>query len=78
MDATILLAARPETQLARLRRRDGLNERDALARMAAQMPLSEKRARATWVIENDDSLDDVRERLVVAWDELTGEILGPS
>jgi thioester reductase-like protein len=33
--------------------RDGASEVDARARIAAQAPLAEKRAAATWVIEND-------------------------
>lgn len=51
--ALVVVAARPEVQLARLMARDGLTEEEARARIAAQASLDEKRAAATWVIEND-------------------------
>jgi dephospho-CoA kinase len=49
----IVVSASPEHQLRRLMQRDGLTENDARARMAAQAPLAEKLAAATWVINND-------------------------
>jgi len=49
----VVVAAAPEVQLARLATRDGLPEDEARARIAAQAPLADKRAAATWVIEND-------------------------
>ncbi|HWU86988.1 MAG TPA: dephospho-CoA kinase, partial [Kofleriaceae bacterium] len=51
--ALVVVAAAPEVQLARLMSRDGMSEEEARARIAAQAPLAEKRAAATWVIEND-------------------------
>ena len=73
MDATLLVAAPEETQVARMRARDGLDEAAARARMAAQMPLADKRRRATAVVENDGSLPELATRLAVAWQALTGE-----
>jgi len=52
----IVVAASPEVQLARLVERDGLTPEEAQARIAAQAPLSEKLAAATWVIQNDGDL----------------------
>lgn len=51
--ALVVVAASPEVQRARLIARDGITADEADARIAAQAPLAEKRAAATWVIEND-------------------------
>ncbi|HEY0190821.1 MAG TPA: dephospho-CoA kinase, partial [Kofleriaceae bacterium] len=48
----IVVAAPAEVQHARLVARDGLSADDAHARIAAQLPLADKLAVATWVIEN--------------------------
>ena len=47
----IVVWSTPEQQLERATTRGG-EASDMAARIAAQMPLSEKRARATWVIDN--------------------------
>lgn len=53
-DAVILVDAPLETRVARVMRRDPNMTREAvLARDAAQMPSSEKRARADFIVEND-------------------------
>ncbi|HUJ61783.1 MAG TPA: dephospho-CoA kinase, partial [Kofleriaceae bacterium] len=52
----IVVAAPEEVQLARLVARDQLTPEDARARIAAQAPLADKLAAATWVIENTGDL----------------------
>ncbi len=53
-DAVILVDAPLETRIARVMQRDPCMTREAvLARDAAQMPASEKRARADFILEND-------------------------
>jgi dephospho-CoA kinase len=63
LDATlrpvVLVAASEPTQLARIMARDGLSEAEARARIDAQLPLSEKRARADHVLENDGSVAEL-------------------
>jgi len=49
----VVVAVSPEVQLARLLGREAITEAEARSRIAAQAPLAEKRAAATWVIEND-------------------------
>jgi len=49
----IVVAASPEVQQARVMARDGLTAEEARARIAAQAPLADKLAAATWVIQND-------------------------
>ncbi|HET9553129.1 MAG TPA: dephospho-CoA kinase [Anaeromyxobacteraceae bacterium] len=58
LDAAVALVvvvwAPPEAQLARLAARDGLSRAEAEARLAAQLPVAEKAARADVVIDNAD------------------------
>ncbi|MBA3397748.1 MAG: dephospho-CoA kinase [Deltaproteobacteria bacterium] len=49
----LVVAATPEVQHQRLVARDGLTTDEATARIAAQAPLADKLAAATWVIHND-------------------------
>lgn len=51
------------TQLARLMERDGLSQAAARARVAAQMPLNEKAARADIVIDNNGDYDHLRQQV---------------
>jgi dephospho-CoA kinase len=53
---------------ARLAARDGLSEAQIDARISAQMPLAEKVRRADFVIENDSTLDRLRERTDAVFD----------
>jgi dephospho-CoA kinase len=52
-DTVIVCACAPAEQLRRLVGRDGLSEADARARLAAQLPIHEKAARADYVIWTD-------------------------
>lgn len=73
MDATLLVATPEPIQLARLMARDHIDEEAARARIAAQLPLVDKRRRATAVIENDGTLEELAARLRAAWRSLTGD-----
>lgn len=57
MDAVVVVAANPATQMARVASRDGLGAAAAQARIDAQLPLKDKLAVADYVIENDGSLE---------------------
>lgn len=63
MNGLVVVAVSPDVQLARVMSRDGLDEAGARARLAAQMPLEEKLAAATWTIWNDADLDTLRARV---------------
>jgi dephospho-CoA kinase len=52
VDKSVVVYCRPNQQLMRIRRRDRLSRREAVARMKAQMPLAKKRERADFVISN--------------------------
>lgn len=58
----VLVAAPEEEQVRRTMARDGLTEAEARARLAAQMPLSAKRAVADHVIDNDGDLAQLERR----------------
>lgn len=57
-DAVIVTACDTNTQLTRIMARDGISEAEARARIAAQLPMSEKIRRADYVINTDGSFDE--------------------
>ena len=52
-----------ETQLERIMRRDFLNRKDAEKRLAAQMPMDEKRGYGRVVIDNSGDLEGLQRRV---------------
>lgn len=54
----VVAACRPETQLSRLMMRDHLSEQEARQRVAAQLPLADKVARADFVVETDGTHEE--------------------
>lgn len=73
MAATLLVAVPEEVQIRRLKERDGLDEEAALARIRAQMPLAEKKALATFVIDNSGPLEETARQLSDVWERITHE-----
>ncbi len=53
------VASTRETQLKRMTARRGYSREEALARLAAQLPVEDKAARADFVIRNDGSVEDL-------------------
>lgn len=72
----------PELQVARLRQRNGLSEDQARARVAAQASREERLAKATLVIGNGGTPQQLREGATAAWrvllDRLRTAGQGPS
>jgi len=61
----------PETlQLKRLMNRDGIDEQSAMARIRSQMPIEEKRKRATVVIDNSGTILESRRRALAVFNRL--------
>jgi dephospho-CoA kinase len=56
-EGVLLIYAPQDVQIQRLRARNGLDETAARQRLAAQLPIDEKRDRATWIIDNSDGLE---------------------
>lgn len=64
----VWVVAAPEDQVvARVVKRDGLTEGQVRQRIAAQMPNTERRARAKLIISNDSDLATLGQRVTAAW-----------
>jgi len=59
-DATVLVVAPREHRIARVVARSGLSHDEVVRRMAAQIRPEEARKRATFVIENEATLERLR------------------
>jgi len=71
VEEVIVVWAPAETQVARVAARDGASEEHARERMAAQLPIDEKRALADHVIENDGELEATRQQVVALYARLS-------
>lgn len=69
-DIVIVAACTPAQQLERLMSRNGLPEAAARARIAAQMPLADKVARADYVIDTSGTLDDTDTNTLRVWNAI--------
>ena len=70
-DRVVVVDAAPDTQLARLRSRDGLSEEAARARLAAQASPEDRRAAADVVLSNQGSVPDLQRQIRRLWAELS-------
>jgi dephospho-CoA kinase len=68
--STVLVYARPATQLARLLEKRGVSPDRANRMLASQMSIDEKRPLADIVIENEASLADTRRQVEEVWTSL--------
>jgi dephospho-CoA kinase len=62
-DGLIVVDAPLEVRVARVMARDGVPEADVRARIAAQLPIEDKRRVASHIIENDGDEDALRARV---------------
>ncbi len=53
---SVVVYTLPELQLERFMKRNGYSKEESLKRIASQMPIDEKKKRATWVIDNSKDL----------------------
>ncbi len=60
VDRIIVVTADRETQIARLKQRDGFSRAEALRRIKSQMPLADKRRRADFLLDGTQSLQSLR------------------
>ena len=67
VESVIVVWVDSKTQLRRLTERDGLTPDEARQRIAAQMPLDEKRARADLVVDNSGSRENTRRQVEVIY-----------
>ena len=71
--AILLIAAPEKTCIARICARDNISEDEARARLAAQLPIEYKRENSDIIIENDGSIEDLRNALVKVIEDLASE-----
>jgi dephospho-CoA kinase len=70
LDAVILVYAPEDIQLRRLVEARGMDEQAARARIAAQMPIEEKRSLASHVIANTGTLEELRTETERIWEDV--------
>ena len=73
-DAVVVASCRPDQQLARLMARTNLSEIEAKTRIAAQLPLADKVARADYVIDTGGTLEQTATRTAAVWKKLQSGI----
>jgi dephospho-CoA kinase len=77
----IVVAAPEDTQVSRMMVRDGLTADESRARIAAQLPLEQKTAVATWVIQNPGDIDALTREVDRVANDIAakfGSILAPA
>jgi dephospho-CoA kinase len=67
VDEVWVVTVRPEVQLERLMRRDGISREEAQRIIASQMPLAEKERCGRIVIDNSGTPEETRRQLADIW-----------
>lgn len=71
-DATVLVHAPRELQIERTVARDGVSREEVERRLAAQLPIDEKRALADHVIDNASTREDTERQVRALFERLVG------
>ena len=66
-DETWVVSLPQQEQIARVIARDGATREQALARIAAQMPMEEKRRRADAVIDTSGPAEETQKRIIALY-----------
>lgn len=69
-DLIVVVDAKEEVRIERLIRGGMISEAEVRRRMACQMPVEEKTARADWVVDNNGGLQDLRRAAENLWPRL--------
>jgi dephospho-CoA kinase len=62
LSEVVVVYAPEHIQIQRLMQRDGISRADALARVSSQMPIEEKKDKATIIIDNSGSKENTRKQ----------------
>lgn len=62
-NGVLVISITPELQIERLMKRNAFTKKEAIARINNQMPLSEKEKRATYVVANTGTIDNLEKKL---------------
>lgn len=71
--SVIVVASPKATCIKRIVARDSLSTIDAEKRYDSQLPIEVKKARATWIIENDGDLENLRSQVEKVWCDITNK-----
>ena len=71
-DEVWLIVTNKNAVIERVASQRGLSARDTEARIASQLSDAERRKYATLVIENDGSLEDLKIKVQLAWNRISG------
>ncbi len=74
VDKTVVVTADRETQIARLKKRNGLTRAEALRRIKSQMPLAMKRRRADYLFNGKENQLLLREHVRECYKQLTSGV----
>ena len=69
----ILVYVPPQVQITRLMARDRITKAQAEKALAAQMPIDEKRKKATFLVDNQGTLEETLNRVRTVWYKLLEE-----
>lgn len=70
VDKVVVVYVDPDTQLQRLLARDELSPEQAKSRIAAQMPIEQKKEYADYLIDNRGSREETQAQVLAVWEEL--------
>ena len=70
-DAVVVVDVPTEIRVERMVRERGMSEEDAVARINAQATREQRLAVATYVIDNTGTLEDLRDRVVEVYEQIT-------
>ena len=74
----VIVVYTPERiQIKRLMKRDNISEADAVARVRSQMPIEEKKNRATIVIDNSGTMEDTAKQTLEIFETLKNTPASP-
>ncbi len=63
IEESVVVYTPKEIQLDRFMKRNGYSKEESLKRIATQMPIDEKKAKATWVIDNSKNLKHLQQEV---------------
>ena len=67
VDVVVVVRAPRSAQLERCARKFGMSRKEALMRIRAQMPLEKKLKMADFVVDNDGTMPEIREKAKKVW-----------
>lgn len=69
-DQVWLISSSETEQIKRLKKRNGLNKKEALKRIKSQLALEKKKEKADIIIENNSTIEDLKLELDLYWDKI--------